>query len=214
MDVTNAVDAGHAGSPDRVQLEHAAADGRVMFTYNVGDFFALHTQFRQEGRSHAGLILAVQQRYTVGEQLRRILRMNRERSSDDMRRFQTWLIAAFAGLGLVLSATGIHGVMHYAVAQRTHEMGIRIALGARGSAVLWLVIGEGLRLGLIGVAAGLVAALQLTGVMAHLLFEVSSTDPAIFAIVPVLLAMVAVLACYLPARRASRVDPVVALRSE
>jgi hypothetical protein len=85
MDVTNAVDAGHAGSPDRVQLEHATADGRVLFTYNVGDFFALHTQFRQEGRSHAGLILAVQQRYTVGEQLRRILRMNRERSSDDMR---------------------------------------------------------------------------------------------------------------------------------
>jgi hypothetical protein len=85
MDVTNAVDAGHAGSPDRVQLEHATTDGRVLFTYNVGDFFALHTQFRQEGRSHAGLILAVQQRYTVGEQLRRILRMNRERSSDDMR---------------------------------------------------------------------------------------------------------------------------------
>jgi hypothetical protein len=85
MDVTNAIDAGHARSPDRVQLEHAAADGRVLFTYNVGDFFALHTQFRQDGRSHAGLILAVQQSYTVGEQMRRILRMNRERSSDDMR---------------------------------------------------------------------------------------------------------------------------------
>jgi Domain of unknown function (DUF5615) len=85
MDVTNAVDAGHVGSPDRVLLEHATADGRVLFTYNVGDFFALHTQLRQEGRSHAGLILAVQQRYTVGEQLRRILRMNRERSFDDMR---------------------------------------------------------------------------------------------------------------------------------
>jgi hypothetical protein len=84
MDVSNAIDAGHAGSPDRVQLEHATADGRVLFTYNVGDFFALHTHFRQHGRSHAGLILAVQQRYTVGEQMRRILRMNRERSSDDM----------------------------------------------------------------------------------------------------------------------------------
>ena len=130
------------------------------------------------------------------------------------RRFQTWLIAVFAGLGLVLSAIGIYGVMHYAVAQRTHEMGIRIALGAGGSDVLWLVIGEGLRLALIGVAAGLLAALQLTGVMARLLFEVSSTDPAIFAIVPVMLAMVAVLACYLPARRASKVDPIVALRYE
>jgi hypothetical protein len=85
MDVTHAIEAGHAGSPDRVQLEHATADGRVLFTYNVGDFFALHTQFRREGRSHAGLILAVQQRYTVGEQMRRVLRMNRDRSSDDMR---------------------------------------------------------------------------------------------------------------------------------
>ena len=130
------------------------------------------------------------------------------------RRFQTWLIAVFAGLGLVLSAIGIYGVMHYAVAQRTHEMGVRIALGAGGAHVLWLVIGEGLRLALIGVAAGLLAALQLTGVMARLLFEVSATDPAIFAIVPVMLAMVAVLACYLPARRASKVDPIVALRYE
>src|SRR6266542_3820325 len=130
------------------------------------------------------------------------------------RRFQTWLIAVFAGLGLMLSAIGIYGVMHYAVAQRTHEMGIRIALGAEGSHVLWLVIGEGLRLALIGVAAGLLAALQLTGVMARLLFEVSATDPAIFAIVPVMLTIVAVLACYLPARRASKVDPIVALRYE
>jgi putative ABC transport system permease protein len=130
------------------------------------------------------------------------------------RRFQTWLIAVFAGLGLVLSAIGIYGVMHYAVAQRTHEMGIRIALGAGGAHVLWLVIGEGLRLALIGVAAGLLGALQLTGVMARLLFEVSSTDPTIFAIVPVVLAMVAVLASYLPARRASKVDPIVALRYE
>jgi hypothetical protein len=85
MDVTNAVDARHAASPDRVQLEHATAEGRVLFTYNVGDFFALHRQFRQEGRPHAGLILAVQQRYSVGEQMRRILRINRERSSADMR---------------------------------------------------------------------------------------------------------------------------------
>jgi predicted permease len=130
------------------------------------------------------------------------------------RRFQTWLIAVFAGLGLMLSAISMYGVMHYAVAQRTHEMGIRIALGAGGAHVLWLVIGEGLRLALIGVAAGLLAALQLTGVMARLLFEVSSTDPAIFAIVPVVLAMVAGLACYLPARRASKVDPIVALRYE
>jgi len=85
MDVTNAIDAGHAGLADQEQLDHATAVGRVLFTYNVGDFFALHTQFRQDGRSHAGLILAVQQRYSVGEQMRRILRLNRERSSDAMR---------------------------------------------------------------------------------------------------------------------------------
>jgi hypothetical protein len=85
IDVTNAIDAGHAGSLDLVQLEHATVDGRVLFTYNVGDFFALHRQFQQEGQSHAGVILAVQQRYSVGEQMRRILRINRERSSNDMR---------------------------------------------------------------------------------------------------------------------------------
>lgn len=85
MDVTNAVDAGHAGTPDLVQLELASAEGRVLFTYNVGDFFALHTRLRLEGRSHAGMILAVQQRYSVGEQMRRILRMNRERSSEAMK---------------------------------------------------------------------------------------------------------------------------------
>ena len=130
------------------------------------------------------------------------------------RRFQTWLIAVFAGLGLVLSAIGIYGVMHHAVAHRTHEMGIRIALGARVSDVLWLVISEGLWLALVGVVAGLLAALQLMGLMAHLLFEVSSTDPAVFIMVPLVLAIVAVLACYLPARRASKVDPIVALRYE
>ena len=85
MDVTNAVDAGHAGTPDLVQLELAGAEGRVLFTYNVGDFFALHTRLRLEGRSHGGMILAVQQRYSVGEQMRRILRMNRERSSEAMK---------------------------------------------------------------------------------------------------------------------------------
>jgi putative ABC transport system permease protein len=114
----------------------------------------------------------------------------------------------------VLSAIAIYGVVQYAVAQRVHEMGIRIALGARVSDVSWLVIGEGLQPVFIGVAAGLVTALQLTGVMAHLLFEVSTTDPLTFAMVPFVLTMVALLACYLPARRASKVDPIMALRHE
>lgn len=84
MDVTNAVDAGQAGTSDVEQLEHATAEGRVLFTYNIGDFFSLHTSFLQEGRTHAGLILAPQQRYSVGEQMRRILRMSGERSPEDM----------------------------------------------------------------------------------------------------------------------------------
>lgn len=85
MDVTNSVDAGHTGTPDVGQLEHATAEGRVLFTYNVGDFFNLHTRFLQEGKSHAGLILAPQQRYSVGEQMRRILRISGKRSSAEMR---------------------------------------------------------------------------------------------------------------------------------
>lgn len=84
MDVMDAVDAGHAGTSDLEQLEHATADGRVLFTYNIGDFFKLHTRFLQAGKSHAGLILAPQQRYSVGEQMRRILRMGGERDSEEM----------------------------------------------------------------------------------------------------------------------------------
>jgi putative ABC transport system permease protein len=104
--------------------------------------------------------------------------------------------------------------MHYSVTQRTHEMGIRIALGARGSEVSSLVIREGLRLVLIGAAMGLLIAFQMTSLMAHLLFEVSPTDPVTFAIVALVLVAAALLACYLPARKASRVDPIVALRCE
>lgn len=85
MDVTNAVDAGHAGTSDLEQLEHATADGRVLFTYNIGDFFKLHTHLLQGGKSHAGLILAPQQRYSVGEQMRRILRTSGERDAEGMR---------------------------------------------------------------------------------------------------------------------------------
>jgi putative ABC transport system permease protein len=130
------------------------------------------------------------------------------------RQFQTWLLALFAAVALALSAIGIYGVMHYAVAQRIHEIGIRIALGAQPADVLRLVIGQGMKLALIGVTIGLIAAWWLTDVMAHLLFEVSAHDLATFGGVALLLAVVALLACYLPARRATRVDPMVALRYE
>ena len=130
------------------------------------------------------------------------------------RRFQALLLAAFAGVGLALAAIGLYGVMAFSVSQRTREIGIRMALGAPGRGVLRLVIGQGLALVIVGVALGLAVALAFSRVLAGLLFRVSATDPAIFAIVPALLLLTALVASYPPARRATRVDPLTALRCE
>ena len=130
------------------------------------------------------------------------------------RRFNTLVLTLFSGIALMLAALGIYGVMAYSVAERTYEVGIRMALGAQKSDVLGLIMGKGVILTLIGVAIGLTIALALTRIMTTLLFGVAPTDATTFVAVSVLLIFVALLACYIPARRATRVDPLVALRYE
>jgi predicted permease len=130
------------------------------------------------------------------------------------RRLAVWLLAIFAGLAVALAAVGIYGVISFAVARRTREIGVRLALGAEPADVRRMVFGQAMRLAGFGLAAGLAAALALTGLMRSILYEVTATDPLVFGGMCALLAAVAALASYIPARRATRVEPLAALRYE
>jgi putative ABC transport system permease protein len=129
-------------------------------------------------------------------------------------RMLAWLSASFGLVALVLAAIGVYGVLAYAVSRSTREIGIRMALGAQRRAVLGLVLGRGLKLVAAGTVLGLIGAMASTRLLRSLLFDVGPADPLTFVAVPLLLVFVALLACWLPARRAAKVDPMVALRNE
>jgi putative ABC transport system permease protein len=135
-------------------------------------------------------------------------------TSITQRSFNTLILGIFAAIALILAATGIYGVMAYAVSQRTHEMGIRMALGAKQADVLRLVIGQGMVLTVVGIVVGIILSIWLTRFLADLLFFVSPTDLITFAGISVLLTLVSAAACFVPARRATKVDPMIALRYE
>ncbi|MEP7274199.1 MAG: ABC transporter permease, partial [Acidobacteriota bacterium] len=190
------------------------------------DFFLLHRQV-----SLGGMYLAVRTRIEPDELIssvsRAVLEVDRNQPISEVKtltqivsgsvsgaRFNVWLLGLFSTLSLVMAAAGIYGVMSFTVANRTRELGVRLALGARRGDVLRLVLGQGLKLALVGVVLGGITAGALTKLMESLLFEVSPTDPWTFGAMAMLLTVVSLVACYIPARRATRVDPMVALRCE
>src|SRR6185503_18085880 len=180
-------------------------------------FTAAHFTIRATG-APAGLMAAVKREIAA---LDPTLPLSEIRSMEELtarsvatQRFNMVLLGLFAGIGLLLAAVGIYGVVSYVAELRTNEIGIRIALGARATDVLTLILKHGLALATIGVALGLGASFALTRLMKSLLFGVSATDPLTFVVISIVLAGVALGACFVPARRATKVDPMVALRYE
>jgi ABC-type antimicrobial peptide transport system permease subunit len=135
-------------------------------------------------------------------------------ASTAARRFNSTLLAIFAAAALLLALAGVYGVISFVVSQRTREIGLRVALGAQSRDVMRLIVEQGMRITLLGIAAGLIGAFALTRLMSNLLYGVSPNDPLTFAAVAGLMTAVALLACLIPARRATKVDPLVALRYE
>ena len=199
---------------------HAAETGKgveVYYSHRQWPVPAFHTLLRTEG-DPASLI---PQARRVIHEVNPDIAINEIQPMDEVisealwqRRLWGALFALFAGVALLLAAVGIYGVMSYLVSQRTREIGVRIALGAQTSDVLRLIVGQGLKVVFIGVTIGLLAALALSRLVKSLLFDVTATDPLTFVAVSLLLVCVAVVACFIPARRATKTDPIIALRFE
>jgi putative ABC transport system permease protein len=187
----------------------------VPFSQDPWAFFALVVRTKLEPRSAASAVAGAIRSIDADEPVYNIRSMRDvEAASLSPQRLQIALIALFAALALVLACMGIYGVMAYSVARRTNEMGVRMALGAQASNVLGLVMGEGLRLAVLGAGIGLAGSFFAARLLSGMLFGITPTDPFTFLGVAVLLVAVAMVACYVPARRATRVDPLVALRYE
>jgi predicted permease len=197
-------------------LDTAPGDTMYYPTAQIGDgFFSYVLRTTRPAESLLPEIKAAVRELDPGIPVARVESFDRllAQSISD-RQLVMGLVGVFALLALALAALGIYGVISYTVSQRTGEIGVRMALGASPALIIALVLREGFKLTLLGLAAGLLCAFGLTSLLASQLYEISATDPVIFAAVPVFLALVGLLACWIPARRATRVDPLVALRSD
>ena len=195
----------------------APPDFQIYIPYAQGTFPGLHFAVRTSGKALNHVTdIADAIRSVDGEaKPTRISTMEQLLSSSVVQpRFYTWLLVAFGVMAVVLAAIGVFGLISYSVSQQTHDIGVRMALGAQRNDVLALILGEGLKLVLIGIGIGIAGAVVMTRFLSSLLYDVAPTDPLTFAVVSVVLVLVGLVACYIPARRAMRVDPMVALRHE